>query len=132
LRGLLAGKNQSIAVLSRDGAALFTLKTNAVPASMKEMSESLRHLNVAILHRHFFAACLDLPEEALREKARYIRDEEEAADRVRQGSSDAAFLLAGISPQTVFDVSLTGVRMPQKSTDFYPKIPTGLVLRSVE
>ncbi|MEW6236247.1 MAG: DUF1015 domain-containing protein [Candidatus Omnitrophota bacterium] len=132
LRSALAGRNRSIAVLSRQDAAMFTLKSHAAPASMDAIPASLRDLNVAILHRHFFAACLDLPEEALREAVRYVRDEEEAADRVRQGASDAAFLLAGISPQTVFDVSLTGVRMPQKSTDFYPKIPTGLVLRSVE
>jgi uncharacterized protein (DUF1015 family) len=53
-------------------------------------------------------------------------------DQVRSGEADAAFLLAPISIQKVLDYSLKGSVMPQKSTYFYPKLPSGLVLRHLD
>ncbi len=44
-------------------------------------------------------------------------------------NNDMAFLLKAITLDAVFDVVKSGHRLPQKSTYFYPKVPSGLVLR---
>jgi uncharacterized protein (DUF1015 family) len=47
---------------------------------------------------------------------------------VESGEYALAFLLNPTSPQRVLEVADSGERMPQKTTYFYPKIPTGLVM----
>jgi len=47
---------------------------------------------------------------------------------VRAGQSQAAFLLRPTPMQDLLKVTAAGQRMPQKSTNFYPKILAGLVL----
>ena len=89
-------------------------------------------LNVTLLHRLILEDFLGLQGDTLQKNVRYIRGEDQALNLLRSGDANGAFLLRGIAPQDVFQVSQQGVRMPQKSTDFYPKIPTGLVLRSVK
>ena len=44
----------------------------------------------------------------------------------------AALYLNPLTPDEVFRVTAAGERLPQKSTFFYPKLPTGLVLRTLE
>ncbi len=57
----------------------------------------------------------------------YGEDAESAVAEVRQGRARYAVLLNPISPQRVMAIADGGERMPQKSTFFYPKIPTGLL-----
>jgi uncharacterized protein (DUF1015 family) len=62
----------------------------------------------------------------------YGRSAEKALERVGQGNIQAAFLL---NPTTVSDVKAVaeaGERMPQKSTDFYPKLLAGLVMMKLD
>ncbi|MBN2329028.1 MAG: DUF1015 domain-containing protein [Candidatus Omnitrophica bacterium] len=122
---------QSIAVIAKDQGFLLTLKEEAAPHSLTALAPPLRRLNVSILHQFLFESCLNLSPTALQGITRYIRSEDESLARVQSGEAQAAFLLGGLLPQTVLDVSQHRVRMPQKSTDFYPKIPTGLIFRSV-
>lgn len=131
-RLVLDDSNHSIAVVSRDRSALVSLKPDIDVPALRQVAEPIRTLHVSFLHHLLFEACLGLNLDTLHESTRYIRGEEEAFSMVRSGEAAGAFLLSGISPETVFRVSLENVRMPQKSTDFYPKIPTGLVLRSVD
>jgi uncharacterized protein (DUF1015 family) len=53
---------------------------------------------------------------------------EEALGRVEDGIYDLAFLLKPTTLQEVKLISLAGERMPQKSTYFYPKLLSGLVI----
>ena len=121
----------AIFVYSLQVAALFSPKPTVEPPAMAQVPEPIRRLNVSLLHHYFFSTCLGITPEDLQKEIRYIRGEEEAMSLVRSGSAEAAFLVCSISPKAVFEASLTGVRMPQKTTDFYPKIPTGLVMRSL-
>lgn len=66
------------------------------------------------------------------DKLSFSHDFSFTRDQVRTGKADAAFLLAPISIQKVLDYSLEGSIMPQKSTYFYPKLPSGLVLRHLD
>ncbi len=119
----------AIVCYSEDKALLISsTKTKEIPA-LQSLSEATRGLNVNFLHHYLLAGCLGLKPEDLQGKTKYVRGEGQALDLVNRGECQGAFLLEGIPPETVFDVSLQGVRMPQKSTDFYPKIPTGLVMR---
>ncbi|MBI4236751.1 MAG: DUF1015 family protein [Chloroflexi bacterium] len=62
----------------------------------------------------------------------YPRDAAEAVAEVRAGRQDLAFLLDGVPLTAMTAVSEAGERLPPKSTYFYPKLATGLVLRSLE
>ncbi len=126
------GWDRSVVAMSRDRAVLLTLNPSTDVPSLRGVPEPIRHLNVSVLHHFLLDDCLGLSQETLQETTQYIRGEDEALSLVRSGKADAAFLMCGIPPETVFNLSLENVRMPPKSTDFYPKIPTGLVLRSVE
>jgi len=51
---------------------------------------------------------------------------------VEKGEAEVAFLLNPTKVHQVRDVSLAGQVMPHKSTDFYPKLLTGLIMRKLE
>jgi uncharacterized protein (DUF1015 family) len=62
----------------------------------------------------------------------YIRDAQEAVGLVESGDADVAFLIKPITLDQLRDVSLSGEVMPQKSTDFYPKLLSGLAIYALD
>ena len=62
----------------------------------------------------------------------YTRDEEEALRKVESGEYQLAFLLQNPTVTEVRDVASAGDKMPQKSTFFFPKLWSGLVMRSLK
>ncbi len=62
----------------------------------------------------------------------YTRDEQEAVDRVLSGEFQIACLLQNPAVDEVRDVASAGDKMPQKSTFFYPKLWSGLIIRMLE
>ena len=91
-------------------------------------------LDVRILHDDLLGKVLGITEEAVREEKniRYMRGIEAAVDEVRQGRAQLAFLLQPTSVQQVADVSFSAGVMPQKSTDFYPKLLSGMTIYKLE
>ncbi|HMC60143.1 MAG TPA: hypothetical protein VKJ01_13200, partial [Candidatus Solibacter sp.] len=89
-----------------------------------------RELDVRILHERLLGQALGIGEEAVRDEKhlRYIRGIDAAVDEVRKGSAQIAFLLQPASIQQVADTSFGGGVMPQKSTDFYPKLLSGMTI----
>jgi uncharacterized protein (DUF1015 family) len=87
-------------------------------------------LDVRVLHDVLLAKTLGIGEEAVREEKnlRYIRGMDAALEETRKGGAQAAFLLKPTSIQQVADISFGGGVMPQKSTDFYPKLLSGLTI----
>ena len=63
---------------------------------------------------------------------RYTRSEDEACESVREGRASAAFIINATKVSQIKEVSLAGDKMPQKSTYFYPKLKTGLVMNILE
>jgi uncharacterized protein (DUF1015 family) len=92
--------------------------------------ETYRHLDVSILHTLILERQLGIDEEKLVAQAHveYFRDRNECIRDVDAGKHQAAFFLNPTTVEQVQRVALLGERMPQKSTDFYPKLLTGLVL----
>ena len=91
-------------------------------------------LDVVQLHKCLLEGVLGISEEAIREQknVRYIRDIGEAMAQVRSGSANVAFLMNPARMAQVRDMALAGEVMPQKSTDFYPKLLTGLTVYALE
>jgi len=87
-------------------------------------------LMVRVLERDVIGAVFGLSPEDIRDGAvGFPKSAERAARDVREGAGSVALYLNPVSADDVFRVTGVGERMPQKSTFFYPKIPTGMVFR---
>jgi uncharacterized protein (DUF1015 family) len=99
-----------------------------------ERARKPEDLDVRILHEELLGKALGIGEEAVRDEKhiRYVRGIEAAVDEVRQGRAQLAFLLQPTSVEQVANVSFRGGVMPQKSTDFYPKLLSGMTIYKLE
>ena len=91
-------------------------------------------LDVRVLHERLLAKALGIGEEAVRNEQhlRYIRGVDAAIEEARRGAAQAALLLKPTSIRQVADTSFNGGVMPQKSTDFYPKLLSGLTIYKLD
>jgi uncharacterized protein (DUF1015 family) len=91
-------------------------------------------LDVRVLHDGVLGKVLGIGEEAVRDEKhlRYIRGIDAAVEEARSGAAQIAFLLKPTSIQQVADTSFGGGVMPQKSTDFYPKLLSGLTIYKLD
>ena len=62
----------------------------------------------------------------------YVRDAGEALNSVRSGEANVAFLMNPVRMEQVRDIAFAGEVLPQKSTDFYPKLLSGLTIYALE
>jgi uncharacterized protein (DUF1015 family) len=83
---------------------------------------ALKNLDVTILHELIFKQILDI------DSVSYEMDVQKCLDLVRDNEFAAAFFLNPTRVEDVENVALASLRMPPKSTYFYPKLMTGLVL----
>jgi uncharacterized protein (DUF1015 family) len=92
--------------------------------------EATGELAVASLHRLVLGKALGITEEAVREgrHLRYMRGLDAAVEEAHTGAAQAAFLLKPTSVEQVAEIAFSGGVMPQKSTDFYPKLLSGLTI----
>ena len=91
-------------------------------------------VDVRVLHEQLLGKALGIGEQAVREEKhlRYIRGLDAAVEEARSGAAQIAFLLKPTSIQQVADTSFGGGVMPQKSTDFYPKLLSGLTIYKLD
>ena len=91
-------------------------------------------LDVRVLHERLMEGVLGISEAAVRDEKhiRYIRGIDAAVEGARKGAAQIAFLLRPTSVEQVAKTSFAGGVMPQKSTDFYPKLLSGMVMYKVE
>lgn len=91
-------------------------------------------LDVVQLHKVILETVLGLSEESIRnqENLTYVRDTAEAIGRVRSGGANAAFLMNPVRMEQVRDIAFGGEVLPQKSTDFYPKLLSGLTIYALD
>ena len=87
-------------------------------------------LMVRILERDVLGGVFGLDEQDISGGAvSFSKSSSRAAEQVREGTGVVALYLNALDPDDVFRVTQAGERMPQKSTFFSPKVPTGLVFR---
>jgi len=107
----------------------------AVEARMpSERSTAWKALSVNVLQFGILEPLLGIDADALAagEHVEFTEDAAEALAAVRATKVPLAFLLPATRAEEIIAVADTGDRMPQKSTYFYPKLGTGLVLNALE
>jgi len=120
-----------VAAAGEPTSYLFLLKVSADLANLlPQVSPRQRQLDLVILHKLLLERCLGIDEEAVRagKHLRYLRGADDAIALVRQGEAQVAFLVNPVRAELVRDIALAGEVLPQKSTDFYPKMLSGLTI----
>ncbi len=127
------------AIVLSDRAYTLTLRDmtqaqTAMDASGQTHGQAWRHLDVTLLQTLVLDRCLSIGWQDLAHTpdVAYTRDEEEAVQKVQSGEFQLACLLQNPTVTEVRDVAEEGDKMPQKSTFFYPKLYSGLVIRSLK
>ena len=116
------------------GAFLLRAKPDAVAAALADLPERQRQLDLTQLHSVIFERLMGLDAEKVREQTnlRYLRDAQEAVEQVRSGAADIAFLTKPVTMEQLKEVAFAGEVMPQKSTDFFPKLLSGLAIYALD
>lgn len=124
------------ALLKRGAAYGLTLRDPEQADAALDQSHcpAWRRLDVTLLQTLVLDRSLGISWSALAHTSdvAYTRDEEEAVQKVASGEFQLACLLQNPTVTEVRDVASAGDKMPQKSTFFYPKLWSGLILRSLE
>jgi len=91
-------------------------------------------LDLKVLHQKLIGEALGISDEAVREERnlRYMRGLEAAVEEVQRGAAQIALLVEPASIEQVARIAFAGGVMPQKSTDFYPKLLSGLTIYRLE
>ena len=114
---LMSGKY--LLLKPKDEEALLGLIQEEKPREWKE-------LDVSVLHSAILKGILSVSD--AEGNITYVRDPEKAEDLIKEGTHTAAFLLNPTRVDQLKAVAELGEMMPQKSTYFYPKLLTGLVV----
>jgi uncharacterized protein (DUF1015 family) len=113
---------------------ILTLRSESDIARMfaPDRSPDYRSLDVAILHTVIIENLLGIKPEQIEDHVRYEGEWKNALAEVDKGAAQLAFLIHPTRPEQVKKIAENWERMPQKSTDFYPKLISGLVLLDVD
>jgi uncharacterized protein (DUF1015 family) len=136
--GLLQHLNETPGIAfiaaTRDGDYLLTPKPEAITPLLAHLSPRQQQLDVTQLHKVVLEKLLGLNEETVRagSHVRYLREATEALQQVGSGNADVAFLIKPVTLEQMKDISLNLEVMPQKSTDFYPKLLSGLAMYTLD
>src|SRR5450631_4082449 len=99
-----------------------------------DLSLRQQALDVVQLHKCLLEHVLNISEDAIRnqENISYCRDAAEALAQVHSGKVQVVLLMNPVRMQQVRDIALAGDVLPQKSTDFYPKLLSGLTIYALD
>ncbi len=99
-----------------------------------ETDRAAGQLDVSFLHSEILDGMLGIGAEAVRDERylRYARGIDAALDQLAHPPAQIAFLLEPTTLDQVAEVSFSGGVMPQKSTDFYPKLLSGLAIHKMD
>jgi uncharacterized protein (DUF1015 family) len=124
------------ALLAVGADRAFLLHTPKAMGTTLFSSVSLRQqaLDVVQLHKCVLEGVLRISEEAVRnqQNVSYCRETSDALTQVRSGKVQMAFLMNPVRIEQVRDIAFAGEVLPQKSTDFYPKLLSGLTVYALE
>jgi uncharacterized protein (DUF1015 family) len=127
----------SILAVTANRAFLLHHPNPNTPEVFARFSVRQQALDVVQLHKCLLEGVLNLSEESIRnqENISYVRDAGEALSRVRAAGgprADIAFLMNPCRMAQVRNIAFAGEVMPQKSTDFYPKLLSGLTIYALD
>ncbi len=129
-----AGANcTAFVAVTRQGPYLMRAKRGMIRDALNELPARQRELDVVQLHRILLERILGISQDAIRnqEHVRYERDAFQAISWVRQGAN-VAFLMNPARIDQVREIAFAGEVLPQKSTDFYPKLLSGVAIYALD
>ncbi len=129
-----AQPNTAFVAVTPDGTWLLTAKPEGIAQALAAVPARQRQLDVVQLHALVLEKLLGISAEDQREEThiRYLRDAGEAAAQVVRGEANVAFLMNPVTLDQLREVAFAGEVMPQKSTDFYPKLLSGLAIYALD
>ncbi len=132
-----AGQNRTSFAFFLHGSdqwRLLSLKEGMKGEMGMELHDSLKKLDVVVLSRLGFQKCLGFTREGLDDDEifQYQSDTSQALSSVASGEYQMMFMLNATKIEHVTEVAENGLVMPRKSTFFYPKVLTGLVLNKID
>lgn len=103
---------------------------NALDEMLVGKSDAYKSLDVSVLHNLILEKIFGIDKENMANQINlnYTRSYDEAIEKVKDGTYNCSFLLNSTKVRQIKDVATAGEKMPQKSTYFYPKLITGLVM----
>ncbi|RLD11022.1 MAG: DUF1015 domain-containing protein [Chloroflexota bacterium] len=128
------GKVGRIGLATNDGFFFLTLKDQSIMAELApNRVDAWRELDVSILHKLLLEHVMDISEEKIdkKEGIKYLREPDMGYDQVREEKTAFLFILNSTRIEQITACTDVGEKMPQKSTDFYPKIVTGFAMLPV-
>lgn len=114
---------------------LFLLRRDTdLEGLLPDLSESQRSLDVVLLHRLMLEKGLGITTEdvAAEKNITYEREVDVAVGAVDRGEAQLACLLNPVHIDQMMKIALSGEVLPQKSTDFYPKLLSGIAIYRLE
>jgi len=134
LETLKAQTGTAFIAVMRGADVLLRARPDKMEAALASLPERQRQLDLTQLHSIILDRLLGLDAEKVHEQTnlRYLRDASEAIDQVRRGEADVAFLTNPVTMEQLREVAFAGEVMPQKSTDFYPKLLSGLTIYALD
>ena len=134
----IGGKRPAFGAASHDRRELYLFAVTDVKRAASQVkakrSEAWRSLDVNLLHSVVLEGVIGItPEHTKKEMyVEYLRSADETLDRVAAGRGvQGAFLVNPVKIDPIKRIVKQGERFPQKTTDFYPKLLSGLVMARV-
>jgi len=132
LRSFLESHKTKHAFCVYDGKRSYGLLLKSEKAVSQFMdaawSDEYRSLDVTILRDVIFRAIMGTGELKIDEEIIYVRWIKNTVEKVHKGEAKLAFLINPTTPETVLKIAQNHERMPEKSTDFYPKMVSGFTM----
>ncbi len=128
-----SGATAMMAVL-QDRVLALTMDDQARASALPDLPERKRQLDMVVLHEAILKNLLGITPEQVQagEHGSYQRDAGEAVAAVLRGDVQIAFLVNPVTLAQLRENTFAGDVMPQKSTDFYPKLLSGLAIYALD
>ncbi len=127
-----SGKNSvSFGFAHKSGRAfILSFREGGGNKGNKENGNPLESLDVSVLQEHILKKALGITQEEIdtQKYLVYEKDPQKALEKVKRGDLEAVFFMNPTKIEDVIKIASLNLRMPQKSTYFYPKIISGLVI----
>ena len=125
----------TIGFASKEGFYYLTLKSQEAMAELApDRAQAWRDLDVSILHKLLLDKIMQIDPKMIDnlENIKYLREPDIGYDEVKEKDTSFLFILNSTRIDQVTACTDDGEKMPQKSTDFYPKIVTGFAMLPVQ
>lgn len=123
-------KQISMGLYMKNVNKFYLLKLKQEALALVDAPDVLKKLDLTVLHELIITKELGYTkeEQMAQDGIKYIKQEFEAFDLVDKGLAEASFIMAYPKMKDIKDISSAGYKMPQKSTYFYPKLLSGVVI----